>query len=88
MLLTFYMFINNSGVDFHMIVDIEKLSGVMEFWLEPGTHRIQVQFTDTPVRNVGEWLSLFSLASILATPWLINRLRSRGVPFPKILNLA
>jgi len=26
MLLTFYMFINNSGVDFTMIVDIEKLS--------------------------------------------------------------
>ena len=69
-------------------IDIEKLSGVMEFWLEPGTHRIQVQFTDTPVRNVGEWLSLFSLASILATPWLINRLRSRGVPFPKTLNRA
>jgi len=26
MLLTFYMFINNSGVDFTMIVDIQKLS--------------------------------------------------------------
>ena len=65
-------------------IDIEKLTGVMEFWLEPGKHRIQVQFTDTPVRNVGEWLSLFALASILATPWLISRLRSRGVPpFPK-----
>jgi hypothetical protein len=61
-------------------IDIEKLTGVMEFWLEPGKHRIQVQFTDTPVRNVGEWLSLFALASILATPWLISRLRSRGVP--------
>ncbi len=69
-------------------IDIEKLSGVMEFWLEPGTHRIQVQFTDTPVRTVGEWLSLFSLASILVTPWLINRLRSRGVPFLKTLNRA
>ena len=61
-------------------VDIEKLTGVMEFWLEPGKHRIQVQFTDTPVRNVGEWLSLFALASILATPWLISRLRSLGMP--------
>ena len=65
-------------------VDIANLTGVMEFSLEAGKHRIQVQFTDTPVRNVGEWLSLFALASILATPWLISRLRSRGVPaFPK-----
>ena len=61
-------------------VDIANPTGVMEFWLEPGKHRIQVRFTDTPVRNVGEWLSLFALASILATPWLISRLRSRGVP--------
>ena len=61
-------------------VDIAHLTGVMEFSLEAGKHRIQVQFTDTPVRNVGEWLSLFALASILATPWLISRLRSRGVP--------
>ena len=61
-------------------VDIENLTGVMEFSLEAGKHRIQVQFTDTPVRNVGEWLSLFALASILATPWLSSRLRSRGVP--------
>ena len=61
-------------------IDIEKLTGVMEFWLEPGKHRIQVQFTDTPVRNVGEWLSLFALGLLLGIPWIIRGFRSRDVP--------
>ena len=61
-------------------VDIANLTGVMEFSLEAGKHRIQVQFTDTPVRNVGEWLSLFALGLLLGIPWIIRGFRSRDVP--------
>ena len=56
-------------------VEIEKLSGVIEFSLEPGKHRIQVRFTDTPVREWSERISLLALFLLLMTPWIVRGFR-------------
>ena len=57
-------------------LDSENLTGVMEFPLEPGTHIIQVRFTDTPIRMWSERLSLLALMLLLVTPLLIRVFRS------------
>ena len=60
-------------------VDIANLTGVMEFSLEPGRHRIQVQFTDTPIRKWSERLSLLALALLFTTPWIIRGVSLRNL---------
>ena len=56
-----------------------NLTGVMEFSLEPGRHRIQVQFTDTPIRKWSEKLSLLALALLFTTPWIIRGVSLRNL---------
>ena len=56
-------------------IEVEPLTGVMEFSLEPGKHRIQVQFTDTPIRKWSERLSLLALVSLSMTPWILRGIR-------------
>ena len=56
-------------------VDIENLTGVMEFPLGPGRHRVQVEFADTPIRKWSERLSLLALVLLFTTPWMIRGFR-------------
>jgi hypothetical protein len=49
-------------------VDYGNPQGVMEFSLEPGEHRIEVLFADTPFRQAGVGLSLLALCALAATP--------------------
>jgi hypothetical protein len=49
-------------------VDYGNPQGVMEFSLEPGEHRIEVRFADTPFRQAGVGLSLLALCALAATP--------------------
>ena len=51
-------------------VDYSNPQGVMEFTLEPGEHRVQVRFADTPVRRWSTRLSLLALFLLLLAPWL------------------
>ena len=60
-------------------VDIENLTGVMAFSLEPGRHRIQVQFTDTSIRKWSERLSLLALVLLFTTPWIIRGVSLRSL---------
>ena len=60
-------------------VDIENLTGVMAFSLEPGRHRIQVQFTDTSIRKWSERLSLLALVLLFTTPWIIRGVSLRNL---------
>ena len=56
-------------------VDIENLTGVMEFPLGPGRHRVQVEFANTPIRKWSERLSLLALVLLFTTPWMIRGFR-------------
>ena len=56
-------------------VDIENLTGVMAFSLEPGRHRVQVEFANTPIRKWSERLSLLALVLLFTTPWMIRGFR-------------
>jgi hypothetical protein len=51
-------------------LDYSSPQGVMEFSLEPGEHRVEVSFRDTPLRQVSTGLSLLALAGLALTPWL------------------
>ena len=64
-------------------VDIENLTGVMAYSLEPGRHRIQVQFTDTSIRKWSERLSLLALVLLFTTSWII-----RGVILRNLASLG
>lgn len=48
-------------------------SGLITFTLPAGAHRLRLGFGDTPIRAAGNWISLTTLAALLAGLWLTRR---------------
>jgi len=48
-------------------IDYQNLQGLIEFGLEPGEHRVELFFANTPVRNLSVSLSLLALIFLLLT---------------------
>ena len=53
--------------------DYSNRYGLMEFLLEEGPYLIQARFTDTPVREWSQWISLVAFPLLIATAWLTRR---------------
>jgi hypothetical protein len=56
-------------------IEVHNLQGTIEFDLEPGEHRVQVFFADTPIRLWSTRLSAVALFLLLLAPAYIHRLR-------------
>ena len=56
-------------------IDHSNPNGVMDFELEPGQHRVQLSFLDTPVRRLGKAVSILSGLLLCAAPLLKNGAR-------------
>jgi Dolichyl-phosphate-mannose-protein mannosyltransferase len=54
--------------------DVSEPDGLMVFPLAAGTHRVQLDLRDTPVRTWATRLSLLALAVLVLWPWLPPRL--------------
>ena len=52
--------------------------GLIRFSLAPGTHKVEIRFTDTPVRLWSKWLSLGAVFLLLVTPGVTQTAPSRG----------
>ncbi len=59
-------------------VDIDAHSGLIEFVVPPGSHSVRVQFIETPVRLMADFVSLLSLFWLLGLAILKGRYAHRN----------